>query len=122
MSYSKFYIQKVKDAANIHNHIPDTEKIGRKYYAKCPVCGTSGKNGLEVTHRVGMDLARCWNCHYTIKGSIDAVMTYENLSFPEAVKKLADYYGIPIETEEEVRARIFRDLKISLKVLSVTSS
>ena len=115
MSYSSFDIKKVKDAADIRNHIPGIEKIGRTYHAKCPNCGKSGKGGLEVTHKHSMDLAKCWACGHTIKGSIDAVMYYENLSFPDAVKKVAGYYGIPIETEEEVKARNLRRFKDKAK-------
>lgn len=115
MSYSQFDIKKVREAADIRNHIPGTEKIGRRLYAKCPECGATGKSALEVTHRAGMDLAKCWHCGYTIKGSIDAVQKYEGLSFPEAVKHLADYYGIPIETQEEIKARNIERFKNKTK-------
>lgn len=102
MTYSKFDIDKVRQAADIRNHIPDTVTVKRKVYATCPNCGKTGIHGMLVTHNSKMDLAKCFSCQYSLNGSINAVMHYENLTFPEAVKKLADYYGIPIRTEEEI--------------------
>lgn len=115
MSYSKFDIDKVKNAADIRNHIPDTIDIARRTYAKCPNCGNTGKKGMLVTHNSRMDLAKCFSCGHAISGSIDAVKFYENVSFPEAVKKLADYYGITIETQEEIKKRNLTRHKDKLK-------
>lgn len=103
MSYSKFDIDKVRKAADIRNHIPDTVQIKRKTYARCPQCGADGEHGMLVTQNSRLSLAKCFKCGYSINGAINAEMEYCNLSFPEAVKKVADYYGIPIESEEDKR-------------------
>lgn len=103
MSYSKLDIEKVRKAADIRNHIPDTVVIKRKTYARCPQCGAEGDKGMLVTQNSRLSLAKCFRCGYSINGAINAEMEYGHLSFPEAVKKIADYYGIPIETEEERR-------------------
>ena len=42
-------------------------------------------------------------------------MEFSNLSFPEAVKKVADYYGIPIESDEEKRSNNIRRQSDRLK-------
>ncbi len=49
MSYSKLDIEKVRKAADIRNHIPDTVVIKRKTYARCPQCGAEGDKGMLVT-------------------------------------------------------------------------
>lgn len=103
MSYSKWDIDKVRKAADIRNHIPDTEVIKRKTYARCPQCGATGAKGMLVTHNSKMSLAKCFKCGYSINGAINAEMEYNNISFPEAVKRVADYYGINIESEEQKR-------------------
>lgn len=103
MSYSKFDIDKVRKAADIKNHIPGTVQIKRKTYARCPQCGADGAHGMLVTQNSRLSLAKCFKCGYSINGAINAEMEYCNLSFPEAVKKVADYYGIPIESEEDKR-------------------
>lgn len=46
--YKNEDIQKLKKAADIRNHIPDTQTIGNRVYAKCPQCGATGKKGMLV--------------------------------------------------------------------------
>lgn len=107
--YKNEDIQKLKKAADIRNHIPDTQTIGNRVYAKCPQCGATGKKGMLVTHTLKKDLAWCTSCHHAIAGAINAEMFYQNISFHEAVKRLATQYGLPIETEEEQRRRIIKE-------------
>jgi len=115
MSYSKFDIDKVRKAADIRNHIPGIVEIKRKSYVRCPNCGADGAEGMLVTQNSRLSLAKCFKCGHSINGAISAEMEFSNLSFPEAVKKVADYYGIPIESDEEKRSNNIRRQSDRLK-------
>lgn len=104
MMYQQSDIERVKQVADIRDFVPGLTGRGPSLYTKCPNCGKEGKNkGLCVTHRRGMDIAKCFSCDFTLSGAIDAVMHYEGLSFPEAVKRVADHYSITLLTNAERR-------------------
>lgn len=115
MGYSKSDIEKVRKIANIKDFIPGIETIGRRTYARCPQCGREHKEGMLVTHNAKLDIAKCFHCGHTVKGAIDAVMQYTQASFPEAVKKVADQYGIVLVSEEESENRNRKEIKQKTK-------
>lgn len=111
--YSKLDIDKVKDAMDIRDFIPDIELIGNKYYAKCPKCGREHKNGMLVTHNKRMSVAKCFGCGYSISGAINAVKEYQGLDYVEAIEKIALQYGIPLESDnQKLKNRISEKKKI----------
>lgn len=102
MSYSKFDIEKVRKAADIRDFIPNLHGTGATRYTECPKCGKGGKNrGLLVTHKGDKDIAKCFSCGHLINGAIAAVEEYENKPFPEALKIVAEQYGIILQTDNE---------------------
>lgn len=105
MGYSEYDIQRVRKAADIRDFIPGIEYIARRAYARCPQCGAEHKEGMIVTHNAKLDLAKCFRCGFSVNGAINAVMLYRNASFPEAVKAVAEQYGIDILTEHEQRLK-----------------
>ncbi len=92
-------VEEIKDRTDIvsliESYMPLTKK-GRNYWGLCPF-------HLEDTPSFSVSgdkqMYYCFGCH---KGgnAISFVMEYENLSFPEAVRKLAERAGIHIPQEE----------------------
>jgi len=73
------------------------KKSGVSYIGKCPACGN--ENGLNITP--AKELFKCFKCNQlTGKRPIDYLMKGEGMSFPEALKYLADQFGIYIEVQE----------------------
>lgn len=105
MKYSESDIERIRRAADIRQFVPDLHGRGTTLYCTCPKCGATGKGkGLLVTHKSNIDIAKCFKCDFTLNGAIDAVMYFEKLKFPDAVKFVADRCGIYLQTESEKRA------------------
>ncbi len=99
--YSNYDIDKVRRVADIRELVPDLHGRGASLYTTCPKCGAKGRSkGLCVTHKADKDIAKCFSCGFTLNGAIDAEMFYNRLSFPEAVKAVADRNGIYITDEK----------------------
>ena len=116
MKYSESDIEKVKASADIRDFVPGLTGRGATQYASCPQCQASGKNkGLCVTHKGNKDIAKCFSCGFSLNGALDACMHFEKVKFPEAVKIVAERYGILIESEEEKRHRSIESIKKKTK-------
>ena len=114
--YEQHEIDRVRKVADIRDFIPGLTGRGATQYTKCPSCGKEGKNkGLCVTHRKDLDIAKCFSCDFTINGAIGAVMHYENLSYPEAIKRVAEHYSIPLLTQAERRQNSIEQQKKIVK-------
>ncbi|MDO4542846.1 MAG: DNA primase, partial [Bacillota bacterium] len=95
----KELVDDIKDRTDIVNliesYMPLTKK-GRNHWGLCPF-------HLEDTPSFSVSgdkqMYYCFGCH---KGgnAISFVMEYENISFPEAVRKLGERAGIPVPEEE----------------------
>lgn len=100
MKYSEFDIKRVQDASDIRDFVPGVSGTKTSEYVKCPKCGKEGKGkGLCVTHKRGMDIAKCFSCGHTINGAISAVMEYQSLEFLPALEQVASHYGITLTPE-----------------------
>jgi len=70
---------------------------GVSYVGKCPLCGQ--ERGLTVTP--GKNIFKCFKCNeLTGKRPIDYLMKGEKMTFPDALKYLADHMGIYVEVQE----------------------
>jgi len=70
---------------------------GASYVGKCPLCGQ--ERGLNVTP--GKSIFKCFKCNgLSGKRPIDYLMKGEKMTFPDALKYLADHLGIYIEMQE----------------------
>ncbi len=102
--YSKQDIERVRQAADIRDFIPNLKGHGTSKYCTCPSCGKSGTNkGLIVTHKGNLDIAKCFSCGYTINGAVNAVEVYDKVDFVTALKTVADRYGIFLQEEKSSR-------------------
>lgn len=108
--YSDETIRKVKERADIRQHVPDADTSRRTSYVKCPQCGKVGKRvGLCVTHTATKDIAKCFDCGFEISGAINAEMYYSGSSFQEAIKKVAMSANVVIESENERKKRLRKE-------------
>lgn len=101
---SKVDIERIYNEANIHDFFPECESKGKNtQYVRCPACGAEGKGkGLAVTHirnEKVANIAKCFQCGFGTS-LYKHVMTENNCSFPEAVKKVADRYGIALMSDD----------------------
>lgn len=89
-------IKERTDIVNLIESYMPLNKKGRNYWGLCPF-------HLEDTPSFSVSgdkqMFYCFGCH---KGgnAISFVMEYENISFPEAVRKLGERAGIPVPEEE----------------------
>ena len=89
-------IDKIIDRADICEVVEDyisLKKRGINYVACCPF-HTEKTPSFTVFPKSGT--FKCFGCGKQ-GNSVGFVMEYENLTFPEALKKLASKYSIPVE-------------------------
>lgn len=109
-------IQKVRDATDIVAFISERSPVkqkGRDFWCCCPLHN-------EKTPSFKIDPAlQLWHCFGCGEGGdvFDFVMKTEGLSFPEAVRRLADRAHIEIEETASGRPRIGMDVKNRLKAV-----
>ncbi len=94
----------IVDVIGMYVHLT---KKGANYWGLCPF---HGEKTASFSVNANKQMFYCFGCH---KGGnvITFLMEYENLTFPEAVKELADRSGITLpeiqETEEDKKNRNF---------------
>lgn len=74
------------------------EKAGSTLYAKCPVCGKSGK-GKGMTFSEKKQVFKCFSCDKSGHGSIKFLMEIQKMTFTDALEFLADKYHIEINSD-----------------------
>ena len=104
-------IEKVLDACNIYeivnSEVPLKAAGGARYKACCPF-HTEKTPSFTVFKDKGT--YKCFGCG-EYGNSVDFLMKYKGLSFPEAIKELADKYGIKIE-ERPLTAKEMEEQKL----------
>ena len=81
------------------------KKKGGRYWVCCPF---HGEKTPSFTVTPGKNLFHCFGCH--VGGDVfNFVMKIENVSFSEAIKFLANKYGIPIPEKEKTEQEIQRE-------------
>ena len=109
------WVQKVKKAANlmiVADKYIKLHQVGAfKYNADCPFCKHEKSLYLSsVTDSALYDngLFYCWNCHEG--GNVfKFVSRIENISYTEAIKKLAKDFGLgDVPCRKEVKQKIYR--------------
>ena len=114
MFYSEEIVQELRSRADIVDVIGqhvNLKKKGANYFGLCPFHGEKTAS-FSVNPR--MQIFHCFGCG---KGGdvIKFTMEYENLTFPEAVKKIADDVGYKLpETEQSQEQKKDTDLRIRL--------
>lgn len=77
-------------------------KAGSSYNTSCPLCG--GSHSLVITP--GKGLFKCFACNeLSGKDPLAYLMKGQRMEYTEAIKWLADYYGIIVEDENQRQIR-----------------
>ncbi len=114
MFYPEEIVQELRSRADIVDVIGqyvNLKKKGSNYFGLCPFHGEKTAS-FSVNPR--MQIFHCFGCG---KGGdvIKFTMEYENLTFPEAVKKIADDVGYKLpEIEQSAEQKKDTDLRIKL--------
>lgn len=112
-------IEEIKERADIVSEISnyvDLKKAGSNYRGLCPF---HSEKTPSFTVSPDKKIYKCFGCG---EGGnvINFIMKMDNLSFPEACKKLADTYGITIETrgnfDQERQNRLDKMYEINKEV------
>lgn len=102
--------ERVRGAADIVEVISgyvDLKKKGQNYWGCCPF---HGEKTPSFAVNPGRNMFYCFGCHEG--GDVfKFIMKSENCGFAEALKLLADKYGIPVPEKEKSAAEIARDKK-----------
>lgn len=92
-------VQKILETAQIEDVVGDfvnLKRAGRNYKGLCPF---HDEKTPSFSVSPGLNIYKCFGCQ---KGgnSVQFIMEHEKMSFPEALRYLADKYNIEIEEEE----------------------
>jgi len=69
------------------------ETYGKTVFTTCPMCKETGhKKGAKINKAKG--LIKCFSCGWGAANPIKYLMEAQNMSYPDALKWLADYYNI----------------------------
>ncbi|MDP6570595.1 MAG: DNA primase [Candidatus Marinimicrobia bacterium] len=96
---SEQIIEQIRSTADILEVVSgyvDLKKRGRNYFGLCPFHGEKTPSFSVNPQR---EIYKCFGCGAG-GGSINFIMAIENLGFVDAVKQLADQYGIDLQLEE----------------------
>lgn len=111
LRYSDEIIEEVRsrnDIVDVIGQYVHLQKKGANYFGLCPF--HNEKSG-SFSVSPGKQMFYCFGCHEG--GNVYSfLMKYDNLTFPEAVKQLADRAGMKLpEEDDSPEARAFRDKK-----------
>ena len=114
MAIPRETIDRVRNSVDIveviREYLPNIKKVGKDYRTLCPF-HQDKKPSFYVSPN--KNIFHCFGCHAG-GDAFKFVMKYENMTYPEAVKKLAERAGIKIE---ETYVEADSDRKLILEVL-----
>lgn len=93
--------REIKEKAVVEDVIgrfTELKKKGKDLTGECPFC-----NEKKLSVNPAKQIYKCWNCDKGGNNAVSFIMDKENLTYPEALKWLADFYNIFIP-EREVEA------------------
>lgn len=112
--YDKEDIKRLNEQADIRLFLPELKGSGKHKYTVCPFCGESRRNKGLVTYTpkgaTTETSAYCHQCSQGFSSATDAVRHYEGVSFPEAVRIVAERTNFFIEDDWEKEKRL-KDLE-----------
>ncbi len=92
-------VDRVRDTSDIHDVVSqyvDLKRRGVNYFGLCPF---HGEKTPSFSVAPAKQIYHCFGCGSG--GNVFSfLMEYQKITFPEAIKSLADRYNIPIDYEE----------------------
>lgn len=105
-------VKRIKDAARLEDVVPDPRPSGKDLYTKCPSCGyidRRKRKGLIITPT--KQIAKCFKCGWSAKGAINYLMDAKGEQYPDALRILANQYGISLPEAEEAKMEVKKKAK-----------
>lgn len=113
-------IERIRDSADIVDVVSqyvDLKKRGRNFFGICPFHSEKTPSFSVAPEK---NIYHCFGCG--VGGSpINFLMEYEKINFVEAVRKLGERYGIPVEMEQDGSSREFFTQLYELQQLAAES-
>lgn len=101
--YNKEDVKRMNAQTDIREFIPGLNGMGKHKYTECPFCKKAGKGKGLVTYTPkggsAESAAYCHSCEKGFGSAVDAVMHYDGMKFPEAVRYVAEKTNYHIEEE-----------------------
>jgi len=120
MVISKETIDKIRDSVNIveiiQGYLPNIKKSGKDYKTNCPFHQEKTPSFFISPQK---SIFHCFGCN-TGGDVFTFIMKYENISYPDAIKKVAVKTGIQIK-ESELNEYDNSERKLLLKILNSTA-
>ena len=89
-------VRETSDILEIISQFVDLKQRGANYFGICPF---HDENTASFSVAPSKQIYHCFGCN--VGGNVFSfVMEYQKISFPEAVKYVAEYYSIKIELRE----------------------
>lgn len=115
MKISQEKIQEIKNAANIVDVISSyvqLRKTGKNYKGLCPFHSEKTPSFVVSEEK---QIYHCFGCH--AGGTVfQFLMDIKKISFPEAVKEIAEQVGVPLEYEEGYDPTVKDELEILYEI------
>jgi DNA primase len=116
MVISKETIEKVREQANIveiiQSYLPNLKQVGKDFKTVCPFHSEKTPSFYVSPQK---KIFHCFGCH--VGGDVFTfVMKHENISLPEAIKKIAVRVGVQIQ-ESEINTYENSERKLLIEIL-----
>ena len=98
-------IQQIKDAARIEDVVGEFVHLKRRGVNLIGLCPFHNEKTPSFTVSPAKGIFKCFGCGEA-GSSIDFVMKHEHFTYPQALKFLAQKYGIEVEEEEQTPEQI----------------
>jgi hypothetical protein len=98
-------IQQIKDAARIEEVVGEFVHLKRRGVNMIGLCPFHNEKTPSFTVSPAKGIFKCFGCGEA-GSSIDFVMKHEHYTYPQALKFLAQKYGIEVEEEEQTPEQI----------------
>lgn len=113
----KFTIDKIIDAARVEDVIGDFITLKKRGANLLGLCPFHGEKSPSFTVSPAKGIYKCFGCGKS-GTAVNFIMDHESLSYPEALKYLANKYGIEVvEKEVSVEEKALQNEKESLYIV-----
>ncbi len=104
----KHTVQEVLDASKVEEVVGEYVQLSKRGVNRIGLCPFHNEKTPSFTVSPAKNIYKCFGCGES-GSSVDFLMKHEHFSFPQAVRRLAEKYGIHIEEEEQTPEQIAKE-------------
>lgn len=108
MMIPKHTVQEILDAAKVEEVVGEFVQLKNRGVNRLGLCPFHNEKTPSFIVSPGKNIYKCFGCGES-GSSVDFMMKHEHLTFPQALKWLANKYNIHIEEEEQTPEQIARE-------------